>query len=389
MALQFDGVSQKVIVSSDAGVTGGTITLSIWVKLASEISSGIWCFFLQRDYSTQVKYAIYYDYNRGTRRLNFQRTRYSIVDDSSYYKTTLGTSDWHHLVLTYDNSNVRGYKNGVLVAGPTASTGNGSISSTHPDNVFIGSEDTTRFPNAVLYDARVYNRALSANEIAEIYHKRGADRVWQGLVGWWRLDELPSGTPAPFLIDAMDATTGWGTAYDTITLDTTTKYEGSGSLTVAKQNTTDAYGYMRKKNISFNATGQTIQLYVYIKDATTLAKVTGLQMKLWTVLGSKSYTYTKTSGITTGWNLVSAHINDFTPSGSPADKNIVTVDTHFVLDSKTTKTIAGDVNFDFYHCKGYVPGLVRDLSGNGNHGTPYGGTYQASPHRLRRGVLVS
>ena len=47
--------------------------------------------------------------------------------------------------------------------------------------------------NGILFDVRIYNRALTANEIAEIYHKRGADRVWQGLVGRWRLDEFVTG----------------------------------------------------------------------------------------------------------------------------------------------------------------------------------------------------
>ena len=200
MALSFNGTNQRAYVFSNVGVTGGTITLSIWAKLNSEIASDIWCFVLQSDVGTRVKYAIYYEYNKGSRRLKFQRTRFGVIDVSSYYTITMGTSDWYHLVLTYDNANVRGYVNGALVAGPTSTTGNGS--SGGEDLVSIASESAfIRFANSTLCDSRIYNRALTDNEIAEIYHKRGADRVWEGLVGWWRLDELPSGYVSNSIID--------------------------------------------------------------------------------------------------------------------------------------------------------------------------------------------
>jgi len=192
MALSFNGSNQYVIKNSDLGITGGVITLSIWVKLNAEISSGEWCFVSQIDAGTHVKYAIDYKYNSGTRQLSFYRTRYAVVDNQATYNITLGTSNWYHLVLTYDGSNVKGYVNGVLQAGPTASSGNGTSGGS--DCFAVASEGGTVFhANATLFDARCYNRVITDNEISEIYHKRGADRVWQGLVGWWRLDEFVTG----------------------------------------------------------------------------------------------------------------------------------------------------------------------------------------------------
>lgn len=191
MALEFDGATQYVDISGNAGITGGAITLPIWVKLNNEIGAGRWCFILQRESTNNTKYAIYYDYNSGTRRLNYQRTRFGVADVNSYYTVTLGTSNWYHIVLTYDNSKVRGYLNGALVAGPTSTTGNGTPGGA--DYIVIGAESSgIRFSDATLFDSRIYNHALTINEITEIYHKKGADRVWEGLVGQWRMDEKTS-----------------------------------------------------------------------------------------------------------------------------------------------------------------------------------------------------
>jgi len=377
MALKFDGSSQYVKKDSDLGITNGAITLSAWIKCNAEISSGLWTISNKKSLANNIKYAIYYDYNAGTRRLRLDRTKLGVADQSAFYNVTLGTSDWHHIVETYDGTYIRGYLNGVLIAGPTAASGNGTVNGVNVWSVGAEVKPTSvvQYGNIVVADARVYNRALSANEIAEIYHRRGADRVWQGLVGWWRLDipQCPpamtaNNAPSPVVISASHEST-WGSG---------------------------APAYCGCYNCNYGTHYAYFSSYPY-----------GPANEWWKIdLGSakafKSLTYNNHSdkGIKRGYVQASNNNSDWTTlyDGTGSDWPTGTITINFSSNETAYRYWRlyatagyGSNSIQFSDFRFYpIEGICPDLSGNGNHGTPYyGPTYQDSPHRLRRGILVS
>ncbi|PJA92463.1 MAG: hypothetical protein CO133_03080, partial [Candidatus Komeilibacteria bacterium CG_4_9_14_3_um_filter_37_5] len=86
---------------------------------------------------------------------------------------------WYHLTLTWDESRLYGYLNGQLIGSATytnsGTTGSGSL---------IGAQGggSKTFPGAI-DEVRVYNRTLTAAEVAKLYE-------WApGPVGYWKLDD--------------------------------------------------------------------------------------------------------------------------------------------------------------------------------------------------------
>ena len=87
-------------------------------------------------------------------------------DGSTFYSVNISTppiNTWHHIVGTYDGSNLRFYLNGVL-------TGTSPVTATpnqNSDNLNVVQQ---AYPiNGRVASARVYNRALSASEILQNY----------------------------------------------------------------------------------------------------------------------------------------------------------------------------------------------------------------------------
>jgi len=76
-------------------------------------------------------------------------------------------NSWHHVDCVYDGANVSIYLDGVSVASAakTGVVGSGSTAMTIGNNV---AGDRTF--NGKIDDVRIYNRALSANEIGQLYH---------------------------------------------------------------------------------------------------------------------------------------------------------------------------------------------------------------------------
>lgn len=73
---------------------------------------------------------------------------------------------WYFIAATYDGSNSRLYVNGVQVA---SNPQTGSID-TNSYNTYIGDQGgCTSLFTGLINDARIYNRALSAGEIAQMY----------------------------------------------------------------------------------------------------------------------------------------------------------------------------------------------------------------------------
>lgn len=94
-------------------------TMSCWVKLNAEISSGSWTLLnLNPDNTNQdTIYRIIYQYNWWTMRINFTHYyNWPEIDHNVLYNKTLWNSDWHHITGVYNGSNMKLYLNWVEVA---------------------------------------------------------------------------------------------------------------------------------------------------------------------------------------------------------------------------------------------------------------------------------
>lgn len=401
MALEFDGVSQYIQIAQTKDLPiYNEVTYSIcgWVKAPAQddkrifaegsstsnnplltIGSG------RTTDSTTDKLQVFIRNNNGSNLLGTagKKSTTTVFDDT-----------WNHFCWNDNNGIAELYIDGVKDATNFNYTRSGTFTLNCTGIAAIIRAALSNWLNGELFDFRCYNRCLTPNEIAEIYHKRGADRVLQGLVGQWRLDELPSGTPVPLLLDAMDATTGWsifaGTDTGSITLNTTTYTQGSGALNLIKSGGGHTWFGIQKTISATNVTGQDIKINLYIKDSTTLNKIERARIVLASGL-NQNFIYSEYN-LAVGWNYISVNIDDFTEQGTP-DKTSITIIYVQVICNNASDTFGeGDVIYDFYRTGDYPYSgsfQITDLSGNGNHGTPHGGIYRDSPHRLRRGVLIS
>lgn len=155
-------------INNDLGVTNGNCSISLWTQLNTEIAAGEYFFSIVADAGTNIFYLISYDYNGGTRRVRFCRGKSGVAANNVFGTVTLGTSSFHHLVITYDGANVEGWLNNVSL-GTTGSTGNGSAGLS--DKFVIGADLdlTTSSALAKIDDVAVFNRKLTSQEIGQLY----------------------------------------------------------------------------------------------------------------------------------------------------------------------------------------------------------------------------
>jgi hypothetical protein len=77
--------------------------------------------------------------------------------------TFTSTNQWYQVVMLRNSGVTTFYVNGVLTPNST------TISPQAPTTFKIGSENGIRFFNGAIDDVRIYNRALSSNEVAQLY----------------------------------------------------------------------------------------------------------------------------------------------------------------------------------------------------------------------------
>lgn len=168
--------STKYFSRNDGVFTSQNKTLSLWVKLNAEISSGEWYFAYSYNKTDGREHSISYQYNSGTRRLDFRCTKADVAAQDVYYNTTLGTSSWHNIVLTFNGSVIKGYLDGSPV-GNLNSTGNGATG--YLDVFGIGNilsvvnrNPGSGYASAIVDDIALFSRALSDDEILLLYKQR-------------------------------------------------------------------------------------------------------------------------------------------------------------------------------------------------------------------------
>ncbi len=159
-ALSFNGGSTWVTVADNAllHLTNG-MTLEAWVNPAA--SAADWSDVLMKERSGGLSYALYGFDGAGSPPgawLNKSGSDYSAEGASA-----LPANTWSYLAGTYDGSKLRLYVNGALVSTTSVS---GTMTSSTSVLRIGGDSIWGEYFNGLIDEVRIYNRALSASEIA-------------------------------------------------------------------------------------------------------------------------------------------------------------------------------------------------------------------------------
>lgn len=180
--LAFDGVNDYVHMGIPSLFTS-TFTVTMWAKMTSATG-------------------YMFDYRNGNSLVAFRAVSNDIfVRDAAANSPTggqvspgyLADGQWHMYSITADGANVRAYRDGVQQGVSRAWTNSISVG-----NLIIGGSDNgvTNNHAGTLDEIRTYNRALSADEITQLYLMGASlktnvshrDELTSGLVGYWTID---------------------------------------------------------------------------------------------------------------------------------------------------------------------------------------------------------
>jgi len=164
-ALEFDGTNDYVYVPDDVSLRPVAITLIAWLKPLTLPASGTYGPLIKRtpawldDANWQLQVL-------PTGRVNLEFFNGS-WESSQMTDSALKLNEWNHVALTFVNREVRVYINGRLdPAFPYTTFKNLNVNYTSP--VIIGKGEGDVF-QGILDEVKVFNRALSAEEILVAY----------------------------------------------------------------------------------------------------------------------------------------------------------------------------------------------------------------------------
>ncbi len=209
-SVRFDGADDYIDVGSGASFHNFSqpATVSAWVKTSGDTCQTIWSF--NDGSADQDNILAIFIGNACTGLLTNELVTASRISDANTTyilgyttatRTELVDNQWHHVALTFDGSAVAIYIDGssrTVTVG--AGLNNGSYGGlTTVTELSIGARDSGNpgaFFNGALDELRIYNRALSAAEIAVLYRAGAPEfrsktnvsqnsRLNNGLVGLW------------------------------------------------------------------------------------------------------------------------------------------------------------------------------------------------------------
>ena len=164
-ALDFVSASTQY-VSLGTGINPNAVTYSAWIKATSFPNA--YNTIISRSNGSTV-YSQYFIKSTGKVAVFVRSGGGSDISYNGTGSNTLTAGNWYHVAFTYDStSGLKGYVNGSI-DGTAAANGAISITAT---NIRIGSDPgiASREWNGIIDDVRIYNRALSADEVYQLYN---------------------------------------------------------------------------------------------------------------------------------------------------------------------------------------------------------------------------
>ena len=215
-ALSFDGVDDYVRAGTAYSIVNN-FTVSVWMKRTANFSAADFRMMFSNGADGANGWAIYLKESSGSHLHSFLKGG-AFAENSTIVNPL---NKWEHVLYTVSGSRARLYINGVLAFTFTDST---AIVAPTPYK-FIGADqnasgDPQQYFPGLLDDVRVYNRALSTEEIKRLYDLGATTHInttlttnpdlKSGLVGHWTFDgkDIVASTTA----NAVDATDRSGSA---------------------------------------------------------------------------------------------------------------------------------------------------------------------------------
>lgn len=169
------------LLNASMGYSGGSGagSISFWVKSRTAPGTNVLYTLVNMSGGTNpsnTRMLVRYSDVSGTKQLQFIRQSSSFSQQATF-NTTLSTSAFTHVVMTYDGTTILGYVNGVQQASG-ASAGNAG---TDPPQQGIAANpaDCTAQPSSVYIDeVGFWNRLLTSGEVTTLYNA-GAGCAYQ------------------------------------------------------------------------------------------------------------------------------------------------------------------------------------------------------------------
>lgn len=154
-AYLLDGVDDVITTATDDFASGNNVSVSLWFNVPS-VAGGLKYFVMCSDFGVFI--------NGATAGIAI-----SIPSTDSAQGAFTTANTWHHLLGTYDGSDIRCYLDGVLVETTNHPGDIADLNRPLTFGVFIGN-----YWNGTIDDVRIYNRTItSATEISNLYHEGG------------------------------------------------------------------------------------------------------------------------------------------------------------------------------------------------------------------------
>ena len=156
-AYNFSPASSARIILPDAAALAGNpqYTISAWIKTGSAAAYGIlgWGSFGTANSTIALRVSVQPGFQTYWW-ANDLNTPFAVADNA-----------WHQVVTLYDGSTQQTYVDGVYINARTPTAGHAAVAT----NMNIGRTSTAEYFAGDIDDVRLYDRALSASEIATLF----------------------------------------------------------------------------------------------------------------------------------------------------------------------------------------------------------------------------
>jgi hypothetical protein len=176
-ALDFDGTDDYVVVDGNDYDIDSDTTWEAWIKITWSLASDDSVEIVSKYGNTEFNYQKVFAFDLFGSRLRLYLRHQDGSNDSNpdiISNQMVGDGNWHHVVATYEitTGDANLYIDGSLDISETLDSGEIIIGT---ENLYVGVGNFyggfTNYFNGIIDEVRIYNRALSADEIRRHYEQ--------------------------------------------------------------------------------------------------------------------------------------------------------------------------------------------------------------------------